>query len=146
MGPVCYVTRKMSRKSHYQIAQTSYVKLSAANRADNSVHTEHIELWALLADSWTYWYSPYGHPRHKYMWILMPENQFGLLLIGFKFDQYDTDWKKNYLEHCTIVPNAALFSNKTYWYFSYFCNENICCWYSLEVPQQGVPQQGASNE
>ena len=33
-------------------------------------------------------------------WILIPESRFSFLLTGLKFDQYDTDWKNNYLEHC----------------------------------------------
>ena len=31
--------------------------------------------------------------------MLIPESWFSSLLTDLKFDQYDTGWKNNYLEH-----------------------------------------------
>ena len=57
-------------------------------------------MWVLFADSGHNIYNDNITIRLSAKWILTLKSHFGPTLTGFKFDQYDTDWKKNYLEHC----------------------------------------------
>ena len=49
--------------------------------------------------------------------------------------------KKSHGIIMSIAQDKALFSTKNCWYFFLFFHENICCGYSLEVPQWGVSNE-----
>ena len=57
--------------------------------------------------------------------ILIPESWFPLLLTGLKFDQYDTGWKNNYLEHCRIVLFCISLFPSIFSFFDPVININV---------------------
>ena len=54
---------------------------------------------------------------------------------------YSNSQEKIQVQCIAIAPGKALFLNQKVTLFYLFLLENICCGYSLEVPQQGTSNE-----